>query len=87
MYKNLPECTYKTLYRTRWDTTEGHHKVREVTVLFHFHMKVIAIKQVTYADNLSLILLHRKNKTTPEALILWFFCYFLQKNGLWTKDI
>lgn len=50
-------------------------------------MKVIAIKQVTYADNLSLILLHRKNKTTPEALILWFFCYFLQKNGLWTKDI
>lgn len=68
MYKSLSICTYKSLYRTRWDITKGHHK--EVTALFHFHWKVITIKQLNYADNLNLILLHTKSAAAEKTELL-----------------
>lgn len=70
MYKSLSICTYKSLYRTRWDITEGHHKVKEVTALFHFHWKVITMKQLNYADNLNLILLHTKYAAAEKTKLL-----------------
>lgn len=61
LYIGLDETSVKA-------TTRGH--TRGVTVLFHFHWKVITIKQLTYADNLSLILLHTKFPTAEKTKLL-----------------